>query len=534
MIRLAQKKHIKAPKGNFIDRAIGYLSPRKGLARLEARQRIEFAAQSQYRGAESGRLRADWSLGLGSTTPDSWTLQTLRDRSRDLNRNDPIASGATDTMGINIVGRGLQPQSRLRAEYLGIPEEKARELQKQAELLWEAWTPQADSGNRLSFDEIQFVALRKIVEDGEVLALPVMANDPWRQGIKRTIELIEADRLSSWGNGTVTGNLTGIDVGSRGEPTAYWISPIDYKNFLDGGISFAPPEKIEARDRQGRPKIFHIFQTKRPGQLRGVPYFAPVLKYFKDLSDYLDAEVVAARVAACLAIFITKVDPYQAAVSAATATEAQTSARLQGIEPGLVHYLSPGEAINVMDPKRGGETFNSFVEGILRIIGVALGLPYELLVKDFSKTNYSSARAALLEGRRVFTNWRTWFAAKFCQPIWELVLEEAFLRGLFDAPNFYQFKAEYCRAAWIGGGWGWVDPTKETQASKMAIDFGLSTLAEEVAGQGRDWEEVLEQKKREQDKIIELGLQIPMTGAPKQATGGGETIGGPDNAGDDQ
>jgi capsid protein len=119
----------------------------------------------------------------------------------------------------------------------------------------------------------------------------------------------------------------------------------------------------------------------------------------------------------------------------------------------------------------------------------------------------------------MFINWRSWFAAKFCQPIWDLVLEEAFLRGQFDAPNFYEKRLEYTRAQWIGGGWGWVDPVKEVQASKLAIDYGLSTQAEEVAGQGGDWEEVYEQLRREQDKAAELGLIFPTSGVPKQATG---------------
>ena len=128
--------------------------------------------------------------------------------------------------------------------------------------------------------------------------------------------------------------------------------------------------------------------------------------------------------------------------------------------------------------------------------------------RDFSKTNYSSARAALLEGRRTFLQWRGWFADRFCQPVYELVLEEAYLRGLFDAPDFYANQAEYCRCSWVGGAWGWVDPVKEIEASKMAIDYGLSTMAEEAAGQGRDWEEVLEQRAREDKKAKELGLDL--------------------------
>lgn len=229
---------------------------------------------------------------------------------------------------------------------------------------------------------------------------------------------------------------------------------------------------------------------------------------FKDLADYLEAEVVASRVAACLAIFITREDPAMGAIVNA-ADDPQSGKRVEAVEPGMISYLAPGEGIHTVDPKRGGETFNAFVEGVLRLIGVSLGLPYELLVKDFSKTNYSSARAALLEGRRQFTTWRHWFGGKFCRPIWELVIEEAYLRGMLDLPDFYENRTEYLRAAWVGGSWGWVDPQKEILASKLAIDFGLSTYSKEVAGQGGEWDELFQQRKREQDRIKELGLIIP-------------------------
>ena len=488
---------IPGQKSYGLDRVIEYLAPGYGLKRKENRTRL--AMVNQYRGAEISRLRADWVLGQSETTPSTYELSTLRARSRDLNRNDPVASGATDTMGINIIGQGLRPQSRLRHEVVGISRERAVDLQKKAELIWREWCVNADSANRLDFDEIQFLAVRKIVEDGEVLALPVIVNDDWRN-LKRAIELVEADRLTPPLSSKITPkNTTGVETGNRGEPKYYHIRK------AGSSTDFV---KIAARDGNGRPKVLHIFRSNRAGQLRGVPFFAPVLTYFKDLADYLEAEVVAARVAACLAVFVTANDPANMGYGAATSTETDTGHRIQELQPGMIDYLKIGEAINVVDPKRPGESFAPFVESILRLIGTSLNLPYELLVKDFSKTNYSSARAALLEGRRMFLNWRSWIARKFCQPIWDLVLEEAYLRGLFDAPEFYKYRHEYARAHWIGGGWGWVDPVKEVEASRKAIDYGLSTLAEETAGQGRDWEEVLEQKAEEDKRADELKVRI--------------------------
>jgi len=103
---------------------------------------------------------------------------------------------------------------------------------------------------------------------------------------------------------------------------------------------------------------------------------------------------------------------------------------------------------------------------------------------------------------------RGWLASTFCQPIWQLVIEEAYLRGEFDAPDFYKYYHEYTRAAWIGGGWGWVDPVKEVEASRKAIDYGLSTLAKEAAAQGDDWEENLDQLARERNAIDKSQVTI--------------------------
>jgi len=485
---------------NILDRTISAISPSWALKRQMLRRAM---LSSAYKGASQSRLRNNWTVfGSDESTPADTELALLRDRSREANRNDPIASGATETLKINIVGQGLKPQSRLRPEVLGISPEQAREIQKQIESIWQSWMPYADSANRMDFAEMQLLAITKIIEDGEVLALPVWANEPWRP-LSRSIEMIEAHRL-----GTPTDRFNdvqaGIRLGRRGQPLTYYIrrSTDGKQNILD--LKFTP---ISAFDSSGRPKVLHVFPTKRPGQLRGVPWFAPVLTYFKDLADYLEAEIVAARVAACLAVFVTKQDPMTSAIAMGADSETDSGARIQSIEPGLVSYLNTGEGINVVDPKRPGDSFPSYVETMLRLIGVSLGLPYELILKDFSKTNYSSARASLLEARRMFTNWRGWFARRFCQPVFDLVIEEAYLRGMLDAPDFYNFKTEYCRAAWIGGGWGWVDPVKEVQSSQMAIDAGLTTLAEEAAGQGRDWEEVLEQRAREQLKIKELGIQ---------------------------
>jgi capsid protein len=47
---------------------------------------------------------------------------------------------------------------------------------------------------------------------------------------------------------------------------------------------------------------------------------------------------------------------------------------------------------------------------------------------------------------------------------------------------------------------------KEAQAAQIRMDAGISTLEDECAEQGLDWEEVLEQRARERSRMEELGL----------------------------
>ncbi len=89
---------------------------------------------------------------------------------------------------------------------------------------------------------------------------------------------------------------------------------------------------------------------------------------------------------------------------------------------------------------------------VLRHIAAGLNLPYELLLKDFSKTNYSSARAALLEAWRYFHGRRRWLMDYWLRPIYELWLEEAINSGLVEAPDFYAKRYAYSRCRFIFGG----------------------------------------------------------------------------------
>jgi lambda family phage portal protein len=263
--------------------------------------------------------------------------------------------------------------------------------------------------------------------------------------------------------------------------------------------------EIPAKNEYGRKNVFHLYHVTRSGQTRGVPFFTPVLTYFKDLAEYAEAELVAARIAACFSLFITSEASMDIAVNAGYERNASNQL-VESLEPGMIKHLMPGESITSFNPQRPGATFEPFVERILRAISAALGLPYELVAKDFSKTNYSSARAALLEARRYFKVKQEWLSRKLCQPVWDMLLEEAYLKGELGSVSFYDKRSYWSGATWIAPGWEWVDPLKEAKAAEVGLKNGIITHSDLYSAQGKDWEESFEQRKRELDKMNELGL----------------------------
>ena len=181
-----------------------------------------------------------------------------------------------------------------------------------------------------------------------------------------------------------------------------------------------------------------------------------IMSLFKTLDKYTEAELQASTVNAMIAAFIeTPLDAESIAEVFGGSTEnyiVSRNAWQVKLESGAVLPMFPGDKVAPFTPGRPNTAYPNFVENVLRHIGTGLNLPFELLLKDFSKTNYSSARAALMEAWRYFNGRRQWLASHWAKPVYELWLEEAINKGLIEAPGFYQYKAFWTRCKWIGPG----------------------------------------------------------------------------------
>ena len=461
--------------------------------RLEKRaMRNILAKLSAYDGARSNRLTTDWSVTSGSPDTDLLAdLPLLRERSRELIRNDGLARSAINAYVDNVVGSGLRPQIHVDYERLGISQAQADEYAHAGEESFARWSRISDSTFRVnSFGELQREVLSQRLANGDTFSVPLMLDDLGRE-YSLAIELVEADRVSTPSGHEYEDKMRdGVEIGGRGEPVAYHVRSEHPGNQL--GLKPEDWTRVQRVNISGRLNLLHHYVPTR-GSSRGEPLLTPVLREFHDRRSMLVAERVAARASACIAMVIQTPtgEAFQESLTADGLTEE--------LQPGLKHYLAPGETLSQFDPKRT-DGLAAFIEITDRTIGQGVNLSYGTLTRDTSKSNFSNARTELIADRRVFTSMQKWLAASFCQPYLELHLEESWLRGelpMIPGLAFYDAPSEWCRCDWVGDGWDWVDPLKDVNATVIAIENGLESRTQALMKLGRDPERIQRDLERE-------------------------------------
>lgn len=497
-----------------LDKAVAAVFPGWGASRIRARGQMEMMALAgSYVGARKDRREtANWSVSGGSADADIlWDLPTLRERSRDLVRNAPLAAGAINTMVTNVVGTGLVPKARIDRAVLGLTDEAADEWESRAEAIFRQWalgSHGADITREMNFVDLQHLAVRSPAESGDMFLLRRFSEqDGGAIGFRW--QVVEGDRVCNpeltSDNETLRG---GVQKDSQGRVVAYHVLDTHPGDYQIGGVS-RKWTTLPAWSANGERQVVHLYRILRPGQSRGVPFLAPVLESFKQLDQYREAEQMAAVVAAMLTVFVKSKGGEGFGVSFPN-DPAPASNELK-LGRGAIVDLAPDEDIEVVNPGRPNQAFDPFMNAILTQIGTALEIPLELLTKRFN-SSYSASRAALLEAWKAFKTQRFWLAQKLCVPSYEAVITEAIARRYLDAPGFWD--APEMRHAWLGHDWigpapGNIDPLKEVQAARERIEGNLSTHDKETAElTGGDWERDHRQLAKEV-KLIEADGTAP-------------------------
>lgn len=521
---MAKKQSAPIAQLNSVEKLISEFSPKWGFRRLQNKTALALA--NGYVGASRTRpTMRNWTPGAASADDDAvLDLPDLRARSRDLVRNAPIAGGAINTMVTNVVGTGLSLQSRIDGAVLGLDEVEADAWQAQTEREYRLWAESKDCDvtRGQDFYGLQSLAFRAALESGDVFALTPSIErktSPYRLAI----QLIEADRVCNKSMARDTAAMVaGVKLDEYGAPISYQICS-RHPLSMTGATKTEWTEVQAFGANTGRRNVIHLFERRRPGQTRGIPVLAPVIEPLKQLGRYTEAELQAAVISGSFAVFL-RMDPEafsdifsepqrESYMNGASGWDGSVdSSTLDG--PGKAINLLPGEEPVPVNPGRPNSEFDPFVQAILRQIGVQLELPFEVLIKHYT-ASYSAARAALLDAWRFFRGRRDWLASNFCQPIYELFLEEAIATGRIRAPGFFadpMIRKAYSGSAWVGDGPGAIDPMKEVNAAKERVALGTSTIAaESILHDGGDWEPKHRQRAKENKARVRDGLSVDIT-----------------------
>lgn len=466
---------------SVLDRLIGWVSPRTGLARHFDRQRLQ-------RAYDAASPRDGWKPRRGSASANAdhqADATKLREKSRALIQNVPYMAAAIEALVSHAVGTGITPRS----------------MGKEADLVnktFAEWAKVCDADGRLDFNGIVAGADRAMESDGEVLVRLRARRAEDGLPVPLQLQLLEIDWLDTTRTMAVGPNrvINGIEYDVLGSVAAYWLwenHPGDVNSFV--GLR-TQSKRIDARN------IIHLFAPQRPGQGRGFPRASPVIGRVRDLQLYEDAELARKNLETRLGVLYSG-DATMAANPSADGTgmDAKTIAKtgdLGDLPSGAMTQLPTGSQVTVVAPTVA-PGYVDYVGQQLHLIAAGMGVPYEMLTGDMNQVNFSSARVRRLDFRRAIEQLQ-WLVLipKLLDPLFRAFIDAGILGGQFRARDY---AVDYSTPKW-----DYVNPEQDVKADIAEISVGLSSLSEKLRQRGFRPDDVFAEIASDFAKLKALGV----------------------------
>lgn len=476
---------------NALDRAILAVSPRRGLERIEAKARARILMN--YDGASRGRRLKNWKAP--ATDADAASLPgraRLRQLSRDMVRNSPFAARAKAVVTNNVVGSGIMPS-------IVHPNKRIKE-QAEKRILGHLKSKSLDKYGEHDLFSQQAIVQNSVFESGEVLVLHHARPAHHRLDLPFQIEVVEIDRL----NPTVTsgqgGNevIDGIEYDDEGRVVAFHV----YEQH-PGSAS----RKVSLKsNRWPADKVLHIKRLDRPEQTRGVPWLAPVMVTLGELRDYQEAQILKQKISALLVGVVKTTD-------GKSLSEAQKSAGIGSMAPGAFAYLDEGQDIEFSDPPRVDD-YDTVIRLGLLAIAMGLGITYESLAGDLSRTNFASSKVGRIEMDANVAAWQTYvLIGQFCAGV---------ARWALEAYRLTPGAKPGVSIDWTAPKRPMIDPAKELKPIVEKIDKGISSLQREQRAMGLDPDVIARERAEDAQRAAAYQDSTPAQDEPQPKGDGNE------------
>ena len=458
---------------NLIDQLVNYFDPVRGIHRAQARMALDMVRA--YDAAKVGRRTSGWVAGSGSANAEIGpALTRVRNRCRDVVRNNEYAAKALDTLVVNTVGDGITIKAPDQA-------------------LWDDWAEYCDADGQLDFNGLMELAVRTRRESGEAIIRfrQRLPEDGFKVPLQ--LQVLEPDHLDATKNGPLAnGNyvITGVEFNKIGQRVAYWLYPVHPGDVATYRLNSLESKRVPASE------VLHYYRKRRPAQVRGMPELAVSLMRLRDLADYEQAELVRKKIEACFVAFVRTDNPGSRlgdAVQAPTGNQVQ-----EKVSPGMIKYLSNAEGVEFGTPSSNGG-YGDYTETQLHAIAAGAGVMYSQMTGNLSNFNFSSYRAGLVEFRQLIKA-EQWIALK------PMVLAPICRRFQIDARLAGATTKPVQRMPITMPKLQWVDPLKDVMAAKEEHRGTIKSISESIRERGEDPDKVFAEIASERQKLKELGI----------------------------
>lgn len=460
---------------------------------------VIFTPRAQFDILKRNPRRRRVETVYGSVEEDNLEPSSRRDlvsRAQDAADNDLLVKGLVARLTSFVVGEG----NRLELDFgKGQKSDTLKQLGRDVKTWFNTeYSESCDGRQRMQLPECQKAAFRSWYVDGDLL----VTIDP----VDAKLYHFEATQIATPSGYSPKKNkiYDGVTIDGNGAPVSYWTSP-------DGSESPALKDCTE----RSREDSIHIADFFRFRQVRGVSQLVAHLGMVNDLKDYFEADLQSTKAAAKFAMYVKKLGASQAAqdaiafaginpngrTSGGASAEEKIYGRMERVAGGAFEYLEPGEDIGVINPARPTQAFRDYVRAMVRIFGAGASVPLELIMLDFSESNFSSNKAAMLLAWAYIRSLQAWFNRVYNTPIARRAIQREIDRGRFRGlPDSWRYAI-----GWTNPGLPEIDRQKAESAKSRALSNGTTTLRDEVdtAGGEYDWIDLENQRHLERMERLE-------------------------------
>ena len=415
----------------------------------------------------------------------------LMEFARDMDRNDCLVGQTIDRAVMNTVQDG----------FVLDPTTGDEELDKDLAARWNDWAEdpdQCDTAGERTFWEMETLALRQSMVDGDILALPI------RDG---TLQMVEGHRLRR-PRGTRRKNCVhGVLLDDHRRRLEYWITKDDVDP-MQTVQRVSEISRYPARDKQGNRQVFQIYTSKRVSQTRGVSALAPIFDLCGMFEDINFANLVRAQVASCFAIFRERPTGFsgvgkQTTGEQTTDTLSDGSSRtIEGIAPGMEYLGMDGEKFKMDSPNVPNPEFFPHAKLIMQLIGVNLGLPLVLVLLDAKETNFSGWRGAVDQARLGFRQNQKRLSQRLHRPTYQWKVRQWMADDAAIRHSAENLKDQIFSHKWRCPRWTYIEPMKDAAARLLRTRNGQTSQRRAASEDGIDWEDLSSEIVEDNAKLI--------------------------------